>query len=346
MADRVPYRENTAAGGRRGQEELRRRRQERKRRMRRRQLAYRIFSALLLCVIICLAVHIVQRVKRLESEVYAEGTPSPRQMLQAFKGEEPLAVQEGNIASYARMCEIGDVDAPVKREIWEIEERLTELAGTDDRVAEILAEKDEYPENMLEALANNPEMTDYVQGFRNRGTEGVNGSEGLTDEEKGMEYPLFLQWDPRWGYAAYGDDSYVGLAGCGPTALSMALYYLTGEEALTPDAMAEYAMENEYYMYGTGTLWALMEDVPAQYGVRSENTQVEEWSMKRELDEGRILICAMREGDFTAAGHFIVIYGYNEDGFLVNDPNCVARSRNAWTFERIGGQIKQLWALG
>ena len=46
--------------------------------------------------------------------------------------------------------------------------------------------------------------------------------------------------------------------------------------------------------------------------------------MKAELDAGRFLICAMKKGDFTAAGHFIVVYGYDESGFLVNDPNCVA----------------------
>ncbi len=68
--------------------------------------------------------------------------------------------------------------------------------------------------------------------------------------------------------------------------------------------------------------------------------------MKRELDAGRIIICAMRPGDFTASGHFIVIYGYDGEGFRVNDPNCVARSRQKWPFETIQGQIKQLWSVG
>ena len=45
--------------------------------------------------------------------------------------------------------------------------------------------------------------------------------------------PLFLQWDPRWGYTEYGEDSFLGLSGCGPTCLSMVLYYLTGDKSLT-----------------------------------------------------------------------------------------------------------------
>ena len=31
-------------------------------------------------------------------------------------------------------------------------------------------------------------------------------------------------------------------------------------------------------------------------------------------------------GDFTLSGHFIVIYGYDSEGFMINDPNCIARS--------------------
>ena len=63
-------------------------------------------------------------------------------------------------------------------------------------------------------------------------------------------------------------------------------------------------------------------------------------------DQGKMLICAMREGDFTAGGHFIVIYGYDKSGFYVNDSNCVARSRRQWTFAEIGKQIKCIWAYG
>lgn len=347
MTDRIQERGNQAArSGGREQKRIRSKRREREQRRRRQLLAYRIFSGLLLCIIIGLALHIVQRVRRLEQEVYAEEPSGVQQVFRALKGSTDEVVQSKTISAYARMCEVGSVDAPVKRETWEIERRLEALAETDEKIAEIYAEMESYPDKMLEALANNPEMADFVQGYSNREAGSTGASAELTDEEKKMEYPLFLQWDPRWGYASYGDDSFVGLAGCGPTALSMALYYLTGDETLTPDAVAKYAMDNNYYMYGTGTLWALMEDVPERYGVRSGKPQIEEWSMKRELDEGHILICAMREGDFTAAGHFIVIYGYDKGGFLVNDPNCVARSRETWSFERIGGQIKQMWELG
>ena len=45
------------------------------------------------------------------------------------------------------------------------------------------------------------------------------------------------------------------------------------------------------------------------------------------INEGKVLICSVKKGVFTAAGHFIVIYGYDEAGFKVNDRKCVARSK-------------------
>jgi hypothetical protein len=175
-------------------------------------------------------------------------------------------------------------------------------------------------------------MADFVSGYLD---ENRRTAEGLTNLEKEQEYPLFLQWDTRWGYLPYGEDSIIGLSGCGPTCMSMVLYYLTDDDALTPDKLAAYAMSNNYYAEGIGTAWVFMEEVPLLYGIRVSEPRVTERAIKAELDKGAVIICAMAEGDFTVSGHFIVIYGYDEAGFKVNDPNCVARSRKRWCFNEI-----------
>lgn len=244
---------------------------------------------------------------------------------------------------YVNLCGLEYVDKPRERTKEQVLERLGELAEDDGRIAEILENSYKYPDKLLEALANNPEMTDFVMGYeKNAGrVSGV-----LTQDEMKQDFPLFLQWDPRWGYGDYGDGSNIGLAGCGPTCLSMALFYLTRNESLTPDKMAEYSMENGYYISGTGTAWALLKDVPEQYGLSVSQPKAEEYSMKAALDSGSVIICSMGPGDFTAGGHFIVIYGYDTKGFLVNDPNCVARSRQSWSFSELEGQIKNIWVMG
>ncbi len=219
--------------------------------------------------------------------------------------------------------------------------RLEELGQSNPVIAQIGKNSSLYPENMLTALANNPEMADFAAGYLEKDKAAAGG---LTEGEKRQDFPLFLQWDPRWGYASYGVDSNIGLSGCGPTCMSMVLYYLTGDETLTPDRIADYAMKNGYYVEGTGTAWALMQDVPGLYGVRVIEPEISEYAFRNALSKGRVLICAMSAGDFTAAGHFIVIYGHDQDGFMVNDSNCVARSRKRWTFDEIRGQIKMVWA--
>lgn len=249
---------------------------------------------------------------------------------------------ELRIDDYPAYCELSYVDKPAERTMSQILERLESLSETDERFDTILGNYEQYPEEMLESLANNPEMADFVVNYFEK--EGTSGG-GLNDYEKSQEYPLLLQWDPRWGYLSYGDDSVIGLAGCGPTSLSMALYYLTGDETITPDRVAAYSMENGYWASGKGTAWALLEDYSAIYDICAEELPMDENIMKRELDQGHILILAMRKGDFTLEGHFIVIYGYNVEGFLVNDPNSVARSRKSWGFEDLQGQVNNIWSL-
>lgn len=251
-------------------------------------------------------------------------------------------VEEAAEASYAELCGLEQVEKPRERTYRQVLEKLAELGEEDQRIAEIRENYEAYPDRLLEALANNPEMADFVQGYPEAEHRATGG---LTEREKQEEYPLFLQWDPRWGYAPYGDDSCIALSGCGPTCLSMVLYYLTGDESLTPDLFGEYSMENDYYLSGTGTLWALLEETAPLYGVTVDQPDPSEEEMKAALDQGGILICSMGPGDFTAGGHFVVVYGYDQEGFLINDPNCVARSRQSWSYDRIDRQIKHLWVF-
>lgn len=333
---------------RRRENEMRRQRMQQQRRKEQRRKARRRRKLLFLtwqCVFVLAAVLLFVDIKmQLGNAKETQG-----QSMAADAGITRNAngtVQSGNGVQgddYVARCGLDEVETPVQREPEEVLSKLEELAGENELIRGILQNVESYPQNMLEALANNPEMADFVSGYP--ASDGsVTG--GFTDVEKQQEHPLFLQWDKRWGYASYGDGSNIGLAGCGPVSLSMALYYLTGNETLTPDKIAAYAMENGYYMSGTGTQWALMEDIPGLYGLKVDKPGISESLMRQELEDGNILICAMRAGDFTAAGHFIVIYGYDEDGFWINDPNCVARSKKSWSYERIGGQIKQLWSVG
>lgn len=249
---------------------------------------------------------------------------------------------EGGEEDYPDKCGLDSVDSPRQRTGREVLDRLQELGEDSELIADILQNQSDYPEKLLEALANNPEMADFVSRWHG---PDKSASGGLTDSEKAQDFPLFLQWDPRWGYVEYGDYSCIGLAGCGPTCLSMALYYLTRDESITPDKVGAYSMENGCYISGTGTAWALMEAMPREYGISVRQPEISESGMKTALDYGSVIILSMGPGHFTAAGHFIVVYGYDREGFKVNDPNCVARSRRQWSYSEFEKQIKNMWVF-
>lgn len=320
-----------------------RRRQEIKRKQKiRRRILRLAWQGVFICAAILLIAGLGKQLRKLDTTMGQAGMAA--NIAENYQVEQKQKLGSGETAEmdYVDFCGLDKVDKPVKREPGEVLAKLEELGAKNALIEKITQNTQLYPDNMLEALANNPEMADFVSGYP-EAEKGAAG--GLTEQEKKQEYPLFLQWDPRWGYASYGDDSNIGLAGCGPVSLSMALYYLTKDETLTPDKIASYSMEHGYYMSGTGTAWALMKEVPPLYDVKVNQPGINEQIMKAELDKGNVIICAMRPGDFTAAGHFIVIYGYDKKGFKVNDPNCVARSRRSWSYEQIGNQIKNLWSF-
>ena len=249
--------------------------------------------------------------------------------------------QEWEQTDYASSIGSVEVEKPVERTEEEVLERLSELGQNNSVIQEIYENHSQYPQELLSALANNPEMAEFAAGYL---SGKKNSTSALTAAEKKQDFPLFLQWDPRWGYQPYGSGSCIGLAGCGPTCLSMALFYLTRDAKLTPDKIAEYSMDNGYYVEGTGTAWALMEDVPKLYGISVTKLSAEESNIRAILDRGGVVICSMGRGDFTTSGHYILIYGYDSKGLLINDPNCVSRSGRHWSFDDLRYQMKNIWA--
>ncbi len=202
---------------------------------------------------------------------------------------------------------------------------------------------EELPEILNELLEKNGETADYVQNYPNREIY-QNQPVDLTEDFISGEVPLLMQWDKRWGYDAYGEEM-IGLAGCGPLCLEMAYLYFTEDTDMTPRDMADFAYNNGYYTK-QGTSWSLWTEGAARLGLKGAELSLDENAMKNMLDSGYLIVCSMRPGDFTTTGHFILIRGYNEDGFLVNDPNRRSTSGKTWSYEKLQYQIRNLWSLG
>lgn len=191
-------------------------------------------------------------------------------------------------------------------------------------------------------LQNNQEAAEFVEGYRERDTY-IGQPIDLTADFEAGEVPLLMQWDKRWGYDTYG-DSIIGLSGCGPTCLCMAYLYLTEDTTENPRTIAEFADENGFYTV-EGTSWSLWTEGAKLLGLSGQELPLDENRMKSALDNDGLIVCSMRPGVFTTTGHFILIRGYDEEGFLVNDPNRRTHSQRQWSYQELKGQIKNLWVL-
>jgi hypothetical protein len=203
-------------------------------------------------------------------------------------------------------------------------------------------EQKEYPMELLEALEQNEEMYDFAENYTNR-EEYQGKAIDLSDSYETGSVPLLMQWDKRWGYDSYG-DAMIGLAGCGPTCMAMAYLYFTDDLGMNPRKMAEYAQDGGYHSE-EGTSWSFWTEGANGLGLTGEQIPLSEDRMKAVLDQGGLVVCSMAPGDFTTTGHFILLRGYDVNGFLVNDPNRKKNSQRQWDYETLSGQIKNLWAV-
>ena len=198
-----------------------------------------------------------------------------------------------------------------------------------------------WPGEMVELLKKNPETEEFVLNYPLE--KGKTREYDLEEFANCDAVPLMLQWDMRWGYHEYG-GSPMGLSGCGPTCLSMVCMYLLNDPQLSPAYIADFGARNGYYVDGVGSSWTLISEGGKKLGLDVVEIPLDENRIKRNLEVGNPVICAMGPGDFTTTGHFIVMVGFENGKIRINDPNSKARSAQLWDYDDICGQIRNLWA--
>lgn len=218
--------------------------------------------------------------------------------------------------------------------------QLRTLAKDEPQAKYILKHLDDYPYDLLTLLGRNTETLDFVAGYPQHKDDTPADTVG--EVTKG-EFPLLMQWDMRWGYATYG-DGLMALNGCGPTALSMVISGLTGDNTVTPYTVAQYADSQGYYVDGVGTSWDLMRAGAEHFGLTAKELPLDEGVITRALTKGQPIICSVGPGDFTSSGHFIVLVGMEDGKIRVNDPNRHSTSSQLWDYDTLAGQINNLWA--
>lgn len=269
-----------------------------------------------------------------------------------------LLVLIGNVWS-----SIGKEEAPVETEPVQTQDTQPTETQPDDQIPadatpeEAMAffmEKNgltqaDYPTAVLECYEKSAKL--YGEYFEARDfllnyplLYGASHEVDISDVDRSNGVPLFIQWDARWGYLDYGKNI-CGISGCGPTSLAMVAYYLTGDTKYTPVYMMQFATEGKHVGANGGTNWSLFNQGAVELGFNVEELPAVESRVAKRLQDGIPVVINVKEGKFTTGGHYMVLVGYEDGKFRINDPNSREYSSRLWAWSDFVVDVKNFWAI-
>lgn len=170
----------------------------------------------------------------------------------------------------------------------------------------------------------------------------VVNAQSLTIPDNGSSMPIVYMSQSGgqpWSNVPFGGGT-IATSGCSVTCLAMVLSYLKGDVDSSrwiypSDVVAaiakKYGNYNEFYEE-SGQNWDIFPAVAGIYQISC--SAISSASIMRELSAGRPVIMSCKPSEFTAKGHFIVLSGLTEDGYvLVNDPNA---AHGAYSYKKYG----------
>lgn len=143
---------------------------------------------------------------------------------------------------------------------------------------------------------------------------------GKLDLVRTSPVPLFVQTDDEWKDLPYGTDGNqdMGENGCALAVLAMVgNYHGFGS---TPKTLLEWAQE-DYYVDGAGTSWDIFADYAALHELNFLNLGNNMQGAIEELEQGHLVVVSVKKSQFTEVGHIMLLTGYENGQFSLNDPN-------------------------
>lgn len=198
------------------------------------------------------------------------------------------------------------------------------------------------------------DFTSGTSGGLTVGDVAVN-AENYSVPDNGGSMPIvyFSQGGNQpWSSTPFGGGN-IASSGCSVTSLAMVISYLNGGTDKTswtyPSdvvAMIQVKTGNYNYFYdpASGQNWDIFKAVAGYYGLTC--SKIASASIVSALASGKPVIVSCMPGEFTSKGHFIVLTGLTDDGYIVvNDPSHPDKSSKKYTASYIVSQTKGWWAF-
>lgn len=211
-------------------------------------------------------------------------------------------------------------------------------AKTDPKAKWIYDNYNKLPNIQAYLVGNDTDTVEFVYNLNNN----INEFEYKEGEsiKLNRSTPYYLQRDNRWAYDQLSDSN-IGIAGCGPTSISMVLSRLTNDPSITPKLIGKDAQE---FMVEEGIAWSFFEHEANEYGFKCEDIPNDKDKIIEALKDGPLIVSVQR-GYFTLSGHILVIDSYKDGKFIINDPNSVKNTMREWEYEQLKDQIVHIWKI-
>lgn len=241
-----------------------------------------------------------------------------------------------------------------KRQLYEKWGELAVLAETDGRAQYIIDHEELYPENVLSFFYSNSnnDNLEFVYNYPFHKNDYQNMS--YTAEELDGRVPALYMFDPRWSYQQLDGEFFIKSNGCALVSLTMAYIRLTGKSDLDPykimltaDEMGAIGMFGGITDEYTKALCEKIGLTVTEYRFFNDGREKDKHAdielMKSILDSGHLIMAGMVGETFGV--HALIIAGYNDEGFIVNDPASREKSAKIWTYDDIEPEIYFMWDL-
>lgn len=157
-----------------------------------------------------------------------------------------------------------------------------------------------------------------------------------------------------WSSIPFGGGT-IATSGCSVTSFAMVASFLRSDvdssgwiypSDVVSAISQKYGNYNHFYVDGSGQSWDIFSALANIYGI--ECNMISSASIVAELATGHPVIMSCKPGEFTSSGHFIVLTGITDDGYItVNDPNAghAAYSYKKYPASYLAGQGKGWWSF-